>query len=192
MELILIRHGLPKKVVARPDGPADPELSSEGHDQAAATGAWLKERQIDRLYSSPMRRAIQTAEPLSRHLGLEIEIRDGVAEFDKDHHTYVPVEEFTREDFERVQKMMDGSDGGGFPAFSKLVIAELTGIVDENAGKRVAVACHGGVVNVWMAHVLGLEPRVFFIPDYGSVNRFMIARNGAKSLLSLNEAAPSI
>ncbi len=189
MELILIRHGLPEKVVARPDGPADPDLSPDGHAQAAATAAWLKDRQIDRLYSSPMRRAVQTAEPLSRHLGLDIEVREGVAEFDRDHHTYVPVEEFTQSDFERVQELMDGS--GGFPAFGKTVIAELTGIVDDNAGKRVAVACHGGVVNVWASHVLGLEPRVFFIPDYASVSRFMISRSGVKSLLSLNEAAPA-
>ncbi len=190
MELILIRHGLPEKVVARQDGPADPELSPQGHDQAAATAAWLRDRQIDRLYSSPMRRAIQTAEPLSQLLNLDIEIREGVAEFDRDHHTYVPVEEFTREDFERVQAMMDGSDGGGLPAFSRMVIDALTAIVAENAGKRVAVACHGGVVNMWASHVMGVEPRIFFVPDYASVSRFMIARNGAKSLLSLNEAAP--
>ncbi len=191
MELILIRHGLPEKVVARPDGPADPALSPEGHTQAAAAALWLKDRGIDRLYSSPMRRAIQTAEPLSQHLGLEIEIREGVAEFDRDHHTYVPVEEFTQEDFERVQSLMDDREGGGFPAFGKMVIAELNGIIDDNAGKRVAVACHGGVVNVWASHVMGLEPRVFFIPDYASVSRFMISRDGAKSLLSLNEMAPA-
>ena len=33
-------------------------------------------------------------------------------------------------------------------------------------GKTVAVTCHGGVVNVWAAHVLGLPSKMFFNPYY--------------------------
>ena len=54
-------------------------------------------------------------------------------------------------------------------------------------GKRVAVTCHGGVINVWAAHVVGFDPRLFFNPNYTSVNRFMAASSGSKTVITLNE-----
>jgi probable phosphoglycerate mutase len=51
----------------------------------------------------------------------------------------------------------------------------------------VAVFCHGGVINVWTAHVLGLAPRLFFEPGYTSVHRYMCARSGQRNVLALNE-----
>ena len=53
----------------------------------------------------------------------------------------------------------------------------------------MAVFCHGGVINVWAAHVLGMKPRVFFEADYTSINRFICARSGQRSVVSLNERA---
>jgi probable phosphoglycerate mutase len=53
----------------------------------------------------------------------------------------------------------------------------------------VAVFCHGGVINMWTAHVLGMAPRVFFEADYTSINRFVCARQGQRSVVSLNERA---
>ena len=73
MELILIRHGLPEKVIRSDGGAADPNLSEQGHRQAAQVADYLKDEQIHRLYSSPMRRAVQTAEPISKTLDLLIE-----------------------------------------------------------------------------------------------------------------------
>ena len=74
-----------------------------------------------------------------------------------------------------------------FPEFAKAVISALEAIIDENPGKRVAVACHGGVINVWTSHVIGFEPKMFFNPNYTSINRFMAASSGEKSVVSLNE-----
>lgn len=81
MELILIRHGLPEKVISEDGAPADPPLSAEGHSQAEKMAAFLKDEKIDRLYSSPMRRAHQTALPLAAVKNLEIELEPGVAEY---------------------------------------------------------------------------------------------------------------
>ena len=49
--------------------------------------------------------------------------------------------------------------------------------------------CHGGVINVWTAHVLSMTPRLFFEPDYTSIHRFMCARSGQRNVVSLNERA---
>jgi len=188
VELILIRHGLPEKVINQDGTPADPPLSVEGRKQAELVASWLEHEKIDRLYSSPMKRAMQTAEPLGRAKGLEIEPRDGVAEYDRNADLYIPVEQMKELDYDRWKKLMTGDMvDENFPSFVSAVITELEGIVDENRGKRVAVACHGGVINVWTSHVIGFEARMFFNPNYTSINRFMAASSGEKSVISLNE-----
>ena len=92
MELLLIRHALPLRVELSA-GRADPPLSDDGVAQAARLADYLAAEQIDAVYASPLRRARQTAEPLSRRKGLPIVIEDGVAEYDRDSNEYVPMEE---------------------------------------------------------------------------------------------------
>lgn len=68
MILFYIRHGEP---IYNPD-----MLTPEGHKQAEALGAHLATLGITRIFSSTSNRAIQTAEPLSRLTGIEIELED--------------------------------------------------------------------------------------------------------------------
>ena len=82
MEMLLIRHGLPVHTINRDGTPADPPLSEVGHQQAHLLSEWLKEERIDRIYSSPLRRARETADPLARRTGLEIELEARISEFD--------------------------------------------------------------------------------------------------------------
>src|SRR5687768_15688948 len=94
MELLLIRHALPVRVdEGTVDGPADPELSAAGLEQAKALAGWLADERIDAIWSSPMRRARETASPLSERLGLEVVVDPGLAEFDRDAASYIPIEE---------------------------------------------------------------------------------------------------
>ena len=92
MELLLIRHGLPEHVENRDGKPADPPLSELGRVQARRLSEWLARERIDRLYTSPMARAYQTAEPLAERFGLEPEAADGVAEYDRNASHYIPTE----------------------------------------------------------------------------------------------------
>jgi probable phosphoglycerate mutase len=188
MELILIRHGLPKHIENRDGQPADPPLSDIGRTQADLMATWLQHEAIDHLYSSPMVRAHETARPLARAQGLGIEVRDGVAEFDRHANTYVPVEKLKEIDYQLWLKLMKGDVDVDFDDFSELVISTLEAIVQDHPGKRVAVTCHGGVINVWTAHVIGFAPRMFFNPDYTSINRYQCARSGERSVITLNEA----
>jgi probable phosphoglycerate mutase len=188
MELILIRHGLPQHVETEDGSPADPPLSEIGHAQAGQMATWLQHEAIDTLYSSPMARAHQTAEPLARAQGLDIQIRDGVAEFDQHADSYVPVEKLKQIDYERWKRLMQGDLDVDMGAFADAVIQTLEEIVTRNRGRRVAVTCHGGVINVWTAHVIGFTPRMFFNPDYTSINRFQCASSGERSVITLNEA----
>ncbi|MFM9862965.1 MAG: histidine phosphatase family protein [Micropepsaceae bacterium] len=185
MELILIRHGRPE----RSEATADPQLSSLGHDQAARVARWLSDETVNAVWSSTMRRAVQTAEPFARQTGHAIRQHAGIVEFDQAAGTYIPTEELKRENFALWQSMATGAHGVDMNAFQARVVAGMEEIVAAHAGHRVAVFCHGGVINMWAAHVLGMAPRIFFEADYTSINRFVCARSGQRGVVSLNERA---
>jgi probable phosphoglycerate mutase len=113
MELILIRHGLPEKVINQDGTPADPPLSEEGLKQAELVANWLEHEQIDKLYASPMRRAVQTAEPLAKVKGLDIELREGVAEYDRKSDLYIPCRTIERVRLRSLEEVNDGRDCRG-------------------------------------------------------------------------------
>ena len=78
---------------------------------------------------------------------------------------------------------------GEVDRFRAEVVAALDEVIEANPGRRVAVFCHGGVVNAWLSHLLGVERLFLFEPVYTGVSRFLAARSGERSLTSLNEAA---
>lgn len=189
MDLLLIRHARPERR-ENPDGtPADPPLSRTGRGEAEALVRWLADERLDRIVASPLRRARETAEPLARGRGLDLAIEPRVAEFDRHAPTYVPLEELKAEDPEAWRAFVQGGYGEGLDleAFHRGVVQGLEEIIAAHPGQRVAVVCHGGVINFWTAHVLGLPPRLFFAPAYASVHRFVAARSGERSIEALNE-----
>ena len=189
MELILIRHGLPELVENEDGALADPPLSEIGRKQSELMAKWLSDTPIDYLYTSPMLRARETAEPLEKIKGLKADFREGVAEFDRDSDHYIPLEQLKELDFERWQRFMRGEVDIDFPGFCRSVVATLDEIAAGHRGETVAVTCHGGVINAWTCNILGMEPRMFFNPNYTSISRFMLAGSGQRSIKTLNEHA---
>jgi probable phosphoglycerate mutase len=190
MDLIIVRHGLPETVVREDGGPADAPLSDTGHDQARRVAEWLRRERIDAVYSSPLRRARQTAGPLAELLGHEIQVHEGVAEYDRDSAAYVPLEDLKRDNYEEWSRRMKEKAFADDPeAFRNEVVEAMEEIIGANRGRRVAVFCHGGVINAWGSHVMGTRHVFFFDPTYTSVNRFMAASTGERSVISLNETA---
>jgi 2,3-bisphosphoglycerate-dependent phosphoglycerate mutase len=191
MELIFVRHALPQRI-ENASGPADPQLDEVGHGQAALMAAYLAQEQIDEIWASPMRRAQQTADPLAAHFGQSIHTDDRLAEYDKLDPTYIPVEELKATNDPRWQAMVRGEwqrEGDPFD-FQLKVVAAVDQIVLLNARRRVAIVCHGGVINSYFAHVLGIgSPVGFFYPEYTSIHRVMAASSGERSVRSLNETS---
>lgn len=185
MELLLIRHALPIRVdEGDVEGPADPHLAPVGKEQAEALAGWLAGERIDALWSSPMRRAMETAAPVAARLGLAIDVDDGLAEYDKDATSYVPIEELKAANDPRWKQVPEQPEH-----FQGLVVAAVERIVATHPGQRVAVICHGGVVNAYAAHVLGLRDPLFFLPAYTSITRVLASASGQRSIGSLNETA---
>lgn len=190
MELILVRHALPVRR-ENTTGPADPELSEVGLAQADLFARYMGSEPLDALYSSPMRRALQTAEPLASVTTLSPVVVDGVAEFDQHANEYIPVEELKANNDPRWQEMVNGqwSEMEDQKAFIDRVVDSLERIVGDHRGGKVLVTCHGGVINAYLSHVLGLESRQFFYPNYTSIHRIAASSNGHRSILSINETA---
>ena len=192
MEIVLVRHGLPLRVELE-TGIADPELAAEGHEQAAKMAAYLGVEDVEAIYVSPLRRAIETARPLSKLLGLEAVVSEGVAEFDRNSREYVPVEELRASNDPRWEKLLRGEWDGvdeDPSLFKARVVETIEDMIARHPGGRVVVVCHGGVINQYLAHVLGIETHIgFFYPKYTSIHRVMAARSGQRSIVSINEAS---
>ena len=70
--------------------------------------------------------------------------------------------------------------------FRKRVINAIEGIIASHPGERVAIACHGGVINAYVGHVIGSKYDMFFRPAHTSVN-VVAAADGIRALYSLND-----
>ncbi|HRD99880.1 MAG TPA: histidine phosphatase family protein [Ilumatobacteraceae bacterium] len=191
VELIMVRHALPVRRELL-SGAADPEVSEAGRAQAELLGDYLATEELQAIYASPMLRARQTASPLALRVGLDVTIIDGVAEFDQHASEYIPVEELRATNDPRWQQMVNGDwlDGPeSRDAFITRVIESLDALVRTHPGIKIAVVCHGGVINAYLAHVLGLAPgSQFFYPNYTSIHRVVASSRGHRQIVSVNES----
>ncbi len=187
-----MRHALPVRQV-NTEGPADPELSEIGHEQAKRLAAYLRTETIHALYASPMRRARETATPLAAAMGLPMTIVDKVAEFDRHQAEYIPAEEMKATNHPRWQAMMKGErleDDIPPEEFRTDVVTAVDALIDAHPGETIAVVCHGGVINAYLSHVLGLAAsNGFFYPKYTSIHRVIASRSGHRSIGAMNEIA---
>ena len=193
MELLLIRHALPVRRELE-IGAADPELSPDGHAQAGHLADYLAaEASLDALYASPLERARQTAAPIAARFGLDTVLVDEVAEWDRHSNEYVPIEELKAADDPRWQALLRGewtSHDESPEQFAERVVGAIEAMVARHRGERVAVVCHGGVINTYLAHVLGLVGQQhFFYPNYTSIHRVAAAGSGERSIVTINETA---
>lgn len=173
--------------------PADPPLTPRGIQQAEQLADWLAHERVDAVLSSPQRRARETAAPVARAHGIEVEIVKGIVEYDVQADHYIPVEEMKANRDPRWFAMIEGrwtDFGGDSPDdFRERVVQSIDEIIGRFAGRRVVAVCHGGVINVALATILGIDRLLWFDPHYTSVSRVVASRDGVRSVESLNERA---
>ena len=146
-EIWLVRHGDCYEDMA--DGP-DPPLSALGRDQARRLAERVHRTGAAAIYSSPYRRAVQTAQIIDkavhedpRLVEIELELgEDGNLEFKETAPTVV----------ERMRAAIDD-------------------IVAAHPGERVVVVTHGVALMAYITDVLRLEPgQIRLLPYYTSVS----------------------
>lgn len=195
MDLLFVRHAEPMRVEGGTGVPADPPLTDHGRRQATRLADWLVFERVDAVVSSPQRRAIETAEPIAAAHDLEVEIVDGLVEYDVQADHYIPLDELKATNDPRWRAMVEGrwyADDGmddDPERFRARVLVAVDQVIERFAGRRVVAVCHGGVINVALGAVLGLPDLLWFDPAYASMSRIAASRTGVRSVQTLNETA---
>ena len=195
-QLLVVRHALPHE--GHPTRPHDPPLHADGRRHALRLAHRLKREGIDRIVSSPQQRALDTAAPLARMLGLRPEVFEGLAEIDRYTDRYRSVETMRAEEPERWDEFVASPVRffGRDPAeFRAAVIDAYRAIVEEPGGTRIAVFTHGMTTKTILGALLGVADIRYslFSIAHGSVTRLSGTTLDAMRIDSLNEtlcAAP--
>ncbi len=187
----MVRHAQPVREHS-PGGIADPGLSDLGRWQAERLRAWLAHEPIDAIVSSPKRRALETIRPVADQLGLAIEVIDDLDEIDRFSATYFPTELLATEggDYWEAAKRQAWDEIGWDPpdVFAARVAATVGELVANPRGSRVAVACHGGVVNFAVRGLFPPGAATRVTCDYASITRLELGLAADRlAIVSLNE-----
>ncbi len=165
--LLLIRHGetdfLGRKLSGRTPGV---HLNEKGRAQADAVAQALGKAPLKAIYSSPMERAFETAQPLAAALSLEVQLRSGLIEMDFGR--------FQGRTFKQLQRVklwkevlnnpagVRLPDGETFSEAQERIISDLEAIAGMHADEDI-VACfaHADVVRLAVAHYLQMPINTF-------------------------------
>jgi broad specificity phosphatase PhoE len=143
----LVQHG------EKEPEPGDPGLTAAGREQAASTAQWLRDFELNAVYSSPLKRAWETAENIASASGLavrrDVRLRERV-NWDGDQ----PFDEFVAE-WARSLVERDFVPGGGDS--SRQAAGRLRAFLLDVSGEPgpVAAVTHGGVTVDLLRTLLG-------------------------------------
>ena len=198
-ELVLVRHG-------QQDHPGasrpfvenrDPPLSDTGRRQAEAVGRRFADQQVDVVYSSDLTRARATGQAVAGHHGLAVIVMPALREVEilrdvpadrtlEDHFGPVLISGLReRMMFERSWDVYPGGESSA--EFRQRVVTALEGIATSHPGSRVVVACHGGVINAYLAHHLGIAADLFFRPAHTAVNVMVAGAHGVRAVRTIGD-----
>lgn len=196
-EIFLIRHAHQVLDLAGSIGGfTDPPLSNLGEQQAQLLGAALSTSRIDAVYTSPLQRAVGTAEAIARHHRIEpipiAELKE-IAMF-RDAPQHMSSLEFLgsealatlRQRFilERSWDVYPLSESSA--EFRGRVINTIETILSPHPNGRIAVVCHSGVINAYVSHVFGSKFDVLFRPAHTSVSIVAVG-DGIHTVYTLND-----
>jgi broad specificity phosphatase PhoE len=166
--LYLIRHGATEANLSSP-----PVLQGRRHNlsltdfgvrQAEITRDFLAIRPIDACYSSPLRRAMQTACIIASPHGLRPKPIEALTECDVGHWEGLAWEDIRKRDAEAYARFMKNPAKHGYPGgesfadVSRRVSAALELLFRRHLGGAILVVGHHVVNRTYLAEVMGLPP----------------------------------
>ncbi|MDQ6693570.1 MAG: histidine phosphatase family protein [Chloroflexota bacterium] len=189
----LIRHGshslLSNTVAGRMPGI---HLSETGLAQARSLAARLAHIRLDALYSSPMERAIETAQPLAAQLGLTIYTDVAFNELEFGAWTGRKftdlINEPTWHNFNLFRSGTRPPGGELMLEAQARVVSRLEQLRSEHPAGTVAVVCHSDIIKAMLLHFLGMPLDLFSRIEISpaSVSILKLEEYGAQ-VLSLND-----
>ncbi|MCR4434350.1 MAG: histidine phosphatase family protein [Clostridiales bacterium] len=160
--LIFVRHAEAQGNIGRVfHGWTDSELTEKGHIQAERLAERLKDVNIDVLYSSSLKRALQTAGYIAKIKNLPIIRTDKLKEInggDWENMRWDELPEVWPEQYDTWEnrphehKMPNGES---MEEFQGRLIDEVKHIIAQNPGKDVCIVTHGTAIRVLMCYFYG-------------------------------------
>lgn len=188
----LVRHGQTEwNRELRFRGRADIPLNENGHRQASAIADALTDEGISAIYTSPLRRSIETAQPVAVVLHLDITTVQGLIDISYGEWEGLGYDEVRRRYAKLYREWEERPDLVKFPNGESLDDARrrsfsaLTEIVEKNSGKSILIIPHRVINKVLLCALLGLSNSHFWRirQDTGCINvieysdrRFVLVR----------------
>jgi len=167
-EIILVRHGETEWNVNEVfRGSLDIELNQTGIKQAKLLAEYLSNLKIDAIYSSPLKRALATAEIIATYHKLNVEIAPGLIDFDYGKWQGLPHQEVKDKYKKLYAEWINSPEKVKIPAGGSLndVRKRATGVVDNVIAKyegTVILVSHRVVNKVLICALLGLDNSHFW------------------------------
>ena len=175
-------------------GRADLALDDTGRRQAEAAALRLKAEQVAAIYSSPLKRALETASIIAKQLNISVQPLEGLIDIDFGSWQGLSPEEAAKQDGQLYKKWLEHPHEVRFPQGESLDVVRrrVLAAVDELAAKHkdqtVILVSHKVVCQVLMCAMLGLDNSQFWQvrQDVNAINIFEL-RDGAPLVVSVND-----
>ena len=165
--LLLIRHGEndwvgTNRLAGRTPGVL---LNDKGREQSARLAEILKTQPVSAVYSSPLERCLQTAEPVAAALGCQVQQEPGILEVDYGEWQGGNLKELGK--LPEWQAVQHYPSSFRFPSGETLhqtqsrAVWAINRIVDAHPNELVALFSHGDVIRTSIAHYMGTPLDLF-------------------------------
>jgi len=179
----------------RYQGMTDIELSEEGLRQAECAAKRFKNIRIDKIYASPLKRAMKTAEKIAAEKGLEIISEDDFREIHFGEWEGKTVPELTEKYGESYTNFIREPHKYGFPGEGSVenVINRIKPGIDKLIAEEkgnVLIVSHGGIIRLMIMYIMGLDSSWFTKMWINNTGVSIIEiKNDRRLLLTLNDSA---
>jgi broad specificity phosphatase PhoE len=187
-QLILVRHGETEHNVAGiVQGWSDSELSERGRQQVVRLAERLKTFEADAIFSSPLQRAMTTAQRIAGATGLEVRTLDGLREMNYgrwEGQSFLDIRKTDESIYRRW--VADSSFACPEGESHDDVLARIRGALDSlNGAKCPIVVAHGTAIRIAATALLDLPLSASrsFAQDNTAVNVFL--RRGGRWVMKL-------
>lgn len=196
MDLLLVRHGKTDwNEEPRVMGHQPIPLNKQGIQQASRLRDWLKPIPLVAVYSSPIQRAIQTAQIIVQgRKGLSIISEPGVQEIDYGEWVGLAFAEVAEQFAKEYQiylthpSKMKIPGGETVIAVQKRAVAAIEKMRRQHPSQKVLVVSHADVIKAILVHYLGLplDEMQRIASDNGSLAMLRFGTEWGDRLVALN------
>jgi probable phosphomutase (TIGR03848 family) len=170
-------------------------LNDEGRQQAGQMAARMDKVKLDAIYSSPLERAVETAEYLAKPRELEIQPREGLGEIRIGQWEGRKIDDLNKSDEWRMfQFYPSGARPPGGESGRQVqtrAVDEVEAICAAHPEGVVAIVSHADTIKAIVAHYAGVHLDLFqrIVISPASVSVIWIGPHGPR-LVRLNDAGP--